>query len=94
MCDEFTNEDIKAPLWDINDNKAPRQDGYSSLFYKKAWSCVGNDICIAVKKFFQIGKLLKQVNATNLCLIPKLDQPKGVTQFRPTTCCNVLYNHF
>ncbi|XP_010677723.1 uncharacterized protein LOC104893325 [Beta vulgaris subsp. vulgaris] len=31
------------------------------------------------------------VNTTNLCLIPKIEQPKDVTQFRPIACCNVLY---
>ncbi|XP_010685067.1 uncharacterized protein LOC104899550 [Beta vulgaris subsp. vulgaris] len=91
LCAEFTDADIKAALWEIEDNKAPGPDGYNSYFYKKAWPCVGQDICAAVKEFFHSGKLLKQINATNICLIPKIEQPTDVTQFRPIACCNVLY---
>ncbi|XP_048492968.1 uncharacterized protein LOC125493552 [Beta vulgaris subsp. vulgaris] len=91
LCAEFTNEDIKATLWSNEDNKAPRPDGYNSCFYKKAWPCIGPEVCNVVKNFVHTGKLLKQVNATNLCLIPKIDQPIDVTHFRPIACCNVLY---
>ncbi|XP_048502988.1 uncharacterized protein LOC125498759 [Beta vulgaris subsp. vulgaris] len=38
-----------------------------------------------------MGKILKQVNATTLCLILKVEQPIDVTQFRPIACCNILY---
>lgn len=46
---------------------------------------------LQVLDFFRTGNLLKQLNATNLCLIPKVEQPESVTQFRPIACCNVLY---
>ncbi|XP_048497994.1 uncharacterized protein LOC104907369 [Beta vulgaris subsp. vulgaris] len=49
------------------------------------------EVIDVVLDFFQIGRLLKQVNDTTLCLIPKCDQPIDVTQFRPIACCNVLY---
>ncbi|KAL0444858.1 UNVERIFIED_CONTAM: LINE-1 reverse transcriptase [Sesamum latifolium] len=35
--------------------------------------------------------LLKQVNATLLALIPKVQNPVTVADFRPISCCNVLY---
>jgi hypothetical protein len=31
-----TNDDIKVALFNIDDNKAPGPDGYSSCFFKKA----------------------------------------------------------
>ncbi|XP_074317907.1 uncharacterized protein LOC141654134 [Silene latifolia] len=36
-------------------------------------------------------KMLKQLDATMLNLIPKCKLPANVTQFRPIACCNVLY---
>ncbi|GJU03986.1 RNA-directed DNA polymerase, eukaryota, reverse transcriptase zinc-binding domain protein [Tanacetum coccineum] len=60
-------------------------------FFKKAWAVVGNDVCLAVKKIFKYGKLLKEINSTLITLIPKVHHPKLVTEFRPIACCNVLY---
>lgn len=31
------------------------------------------------------------VNATTIALVPKLDTPLKVSDFRPIACCNVLY---
>ncbi|XP_074299262.1 uncharacterized protein LOC141630325 [Silene latifolia] len=44
-----------------------------------------------VQDVFNSGKLLKQLNATNVTLIPKCKMPTYVHQFRPIACCNVLY---
>ncbi|XP_074278280.1 uncharacterized protein LOC141601872 [Silene latifolia] len=49
------------------------------------------EVCAAVIIFFEIGKLLQQLNATIITLIPKVDRPSSVTHFRPISCCNVLY---
>ncbi|GJW35252.1 RNA-directed DNA polymerase, eukaryota, reverse transcriptase zinc-binding domain protein [Tanacetum coccineum] len=51
--------EIKAALFDIEDNKASGPDGYSSKFFKAAWSVVGRDTCLAIREFFINGKLLE-----------------------------------
>lgn len=33
----------------------------------------------------------KELNATTIALVPKLDTPLKVSDFRPIACCNVLY---
>nr|GEW90443.1 hypothetical protein [Tanacetum cinerariifolium] len=50
-------------------------DGYTSYFFKKAWSCIREAVCVAVKDFFLNGKLLREVNATLIALVPKIDTP-------------------
>ncbi|KAL2249911.1 UNVERIFIED_CONTAM: hypothetical protein Sindi_2464800 [Sesamum indicum] len=45
----------------------------------------------AILDFFNTGKLLKQVNCTLLAVIPKVHSPITVADFRPSSCCNVLY---
>ncbi|KAK4381922.1 hypothetical protein Sango_2921400 [Sesamum angolense] len=56
-----------------------------------AWTVVGEEVSAAVTEFFRTGKLLKQINATLLVLIPKVQMPSQVSDYRPIACCNVLY---
>ncbi|GJW18232.1 RNA-directed DNA polymerase, eukaryota, reverse transcriptase zinc-binding domain protein [Tanacetum coccineum] len=91
MINDVTNQEIKLTMFSIDDCKAPGPDGYTACFFKKAWSVIGNDVCLAVKEFFNSGKMLKEINSTLIALIPKVHHPKLVTEFRPIACCNVLY---
>ncbi|XP_071689058.1 uncharacterized protein [Rutidosis leptorrhynchoides] len=91
MVMEVTNSEIKAAIFDIDINKASGPDGYTSCFFQKAWTVIGDEICSAVKEFFYTGKLLGELNATLIALIPKIDTPNKVSDFRPISCCNVLY---
>ncbi|XP_050207374.1 uncharacterized protein LOC126656799 [Mercurialis annua] len=85
------DDEIKSSLFDINGDKAPGPDGYNSNFFKKSWSIIGEDIIDAVKDFFRSGIMLKQANATVISLIPKINDPKTINDYRPISCCNVMY---
>ncbi|GJT28061.1 RNA-directed DNA polymerase, eukaryota, reverse transcriptase zinc-binding domain protein [Tanacetum coccineum] len=91
MICPVSDMEIKQAMFDIDDDKAPGPDGFTSCFFKKAWNIIGSDICDAVREFFISGKLLKEVNATMISLIPKMNTPNKVSEFRPIACCNVLY---
>lgn len=43
------------------------------------------------QKLFAIGFLLKELNHTNIVLIPKQDHPSVVTHFHAISLCNVSY---
>ncbi|KAL0455489.1 UNVERIFIED_CONTAM: hypothetical protein Slati_0888100 [Sesamum latifolium] len=66
-----TPVEVKQAIFDIDETKAPGPDGYSLGFFKAAWPIVGSEVTQAILEFFANGKLLKQVNATLLSLIPK-----------------------
>ncbi|KAL2251946.1 UNVERIFIED_CONTAM: hypothetical protein Sindi_2316900 [Sesamum indicum] len=87
----FSPDDVKQAVFDIAEDKAPGPDGFSSGFFKAAWPVVGDEVTRAVLDFFATGKLLKQTNCTLLALIPKVHTPMSVGDFRPISCCNVLY---
>ncbi|XP_050238237.1 uncharacterized protein LOC126687724 [Mercurialis annua] len=91
MVDPVTNEEIKSAMFSIGSDKAPGADGYGSLLFKKCWSVIGGDICEAVRDFFISGKLLKQINATIITLNPKVENALLLSDFRPISCCNVIY---
>ncbi|GKB49924.1 RNA-directed DNA polymerase, eukaryota, reverse transcriptase zinc-binding domain protein [Tanacetum coccineum] len=91
MCRDVSVVEVKNAMFDIEDSKAPGPDGYTARFYKSAWSVISKDICKVVQDFFVNGKLLGEVNATLISLVPKVQNPDRVSEFRPIACCNVIY---
>ncbi|KAL2226159.1 UNVERIFIED_CONTAM: hypothetical protein Sindi_1974600 [Sesamum indicum] len=61
LCREVTTLEVKEAIFNINDNKAPGPDGYSSFFFKKAWNVMGDQVCRAVLDFFRSGRMLRQL---------------------------------
>lgn len=51
---------------------------------------MGKDVCQAVVEIFRSGKLLKQLNATFVSLIPKVTNPTRVKDLRPISLCNTV----
>ncbi|XP_074298665.1 uncharacterized protein LOC141629588 [Silene latifolia] len=74
-------DEVKQCLFSIPKEKSPSPDGFTSQFYKDAWSIIGEEICAAVMNFFETGKLLTQINSTIITLIPKIDRPTSVKHF-------------
>ncbi|GKA20014.1 RNA-directed DNA polymerase, eukaryota, reverse transcriptase zinc-binding domain protein [Tanacetum coccineum] len=93
MVKDVSDDEIKEAMFLIDGIKAPGPDGFSSLFFKTAWNIVGEDVCKSVKEFFVIRKLLSKINSTMITLVPKIQSPDKVTDFRPIACCNVLYKY-
>ncbi|GKA66800.1 RNA-directed DNA polymerase, eukaryota, reverse transcriptase zinc-binding domain protein, partial [Tanacetum coccineum] len=85
------DDEIKFAMFSIEDDKAAGPDGYTSKFFKTAWNIVGGDVCAAVKEFFYSSKLLGEFNANLISLVPKLQTPLKITDYRPIACCNVVY---
>ncbi|KAA3461511.1 reverse transcriptase [Gossypium australe] len=82
----FTEEDVWDAVKSMPPLKAPGVDGFSQY-----WHIVGQDIsryCLATLN----GQIdVGDINKTRIVLIPKVDKPKLMSQFRPISFCNVLY---
>ncbi|XP_011079185.2 uncharacterized protein LOC105162761 [Sesamum indicum] len=70
LLSPITAADVKQAVFDIDEDKVPGPDGFSSGFYKVAWPIVGKEVTKAILEFFAMGKLLKQINTTLWCLYP------------------------
>ena len=91
MIRPISDEEIKHAIFSIGNDKAPGSDGFSALFFKRAWKVIGNDVLLAIHNFFYTGRLAKEINHTLLCLIPKVPNATRVSDFRPISCCSVIY---
>lgn len=83
--------EIKEAFFAVGNDKSPGPDGFSAGFFKSTWHIIKEEVVAAITDFFVSGKILKQINSTNLCLIPKIENPSSPSDFRPIACCNIVY---
>jgi ribonuclease HI len=91
LCEEFTDKEISDALFQIGPLKAPGPDGFPARFFQRNWGTLKEEIIVAVKEFFKTGSMPPGINDTSIVLIPKVDDPEGMSQFRPISLCNVIY---
>ena len=87
----FSKEEVKTMLFDMEPFKALGNDGLHAGFYQKAWTIVGDSLCVFVLNFLETGLLPEGANDTLLVLIPKVKHPDMISQFHPIRLCNVGY---
>ena len=71
--------------------KAPRLEGMNALFYQKFQHVMGDSITTTVLDFLNSRNMVPDINHTNIVLIPKVKNPKKMSDFRPISLCNVIY---
>lgn len=59
MAREVSSDDIKKVMFDMDNNKALRPNGFGALLFKRAWSIVEDDVIEAIQDFFASSCVLK-----------------------------------
>jgi len=88
---DFTGVEVRAALKQMYPFKAPSPDGMPPLFYQHFWSTSGVVVTKTVLDFLNHGIVPPNFNETRIVLIPKIKDPKLVTNYRPISLCNVVY---
>ena len=91
LASTFNASDVKQALDEIDSNKAPSPDGFTVAFFSHNWDIIGSDIEVAVLSFLNCQESLGALNHTDIILIPKIEDPRYVKDYRPIALCNVLY---
>lgn len=86
-----SHEEIKRACFSIHADKAPGPDGFSPSFFQSNWETVGEKIIAEIQLFFSSGILPKHISHTHVRLIPKIQSPKKVADYRPIALCSVYY---
>lgn len=94
-CSKLTgpidDDTIKDALFHIGDDKAHGPDGFTAAIFKSNWDTIKVEFLQAIHVFFSKGRLLKQFNHAAIALIPKTKHAPRAKDFRPISCCNVIY---
>jgi len=87
----FSVDEVKAAVWDCDSYKSPAPDGVNFGFIKEFWLILKEDIMRFITEFHRNDKLARCINTTFITLIPKVDSPQKLSDFRPISLVGCLY---
>lgn len=70
---------------------SPGPNGFPTQFYQSNWDTIRKDVYKFVLHILNQGGSLKCINDTFITIVPKIKEPKKVSDFRPISICNVIY---
>lgn len=94
LIDHVSLVEIEDALKSIEDLKFPGVDEYNSKFFKASWNIVKNDVVRVVIDFFEKGIMDKRWNKILVTLLPKHAAAKSIKEYRPISCCTIVYKSF
>ncbi|KAK9988211.1 hypothetical protein SO802_028450 [Lithocarpus litseifolius] len=86
-----SDEEIRHALWSLKPFKSPGPDGLHAGFFQRFWLVVGHSVSKEIKNIFQEKRIPSSLNQTHIALIPKINGPETVGNFRPISLCNTVY---
>ena len=87
----FTEEEITTTLSHMCPTKAPGPDGLPAVIFQKHWKLVREGVVNTCLHILNEQGNIAPLNHTYFALIPKVEKPKKVAEYRPISLCNVIY---
>lgn len=84
----FILDEIKRVVFDLGGDKAPGPDGFPIQFFKQFWDTGKTDLAVLCEDFFWQRANLERINWASIALIPKVDSPVGLGDYRPISLIN------
>ena len=84
----FTTAEIQETIKQLPTDKSPGPDGFTNEFLKASWGVIKEDIFRLCSSFFENNVCLRSINTSFITLIPKVDSPRAVNDFRPISLLN------
>jgi hypothetical protein len=91
LMEELSEDELEEVLHNFQKNKIPGLDGWTIYFFVGIFEFIGKDILKVVEESRVNGHIHAPLNATFIALIPKVDDPKSLDDFRPISLCNSVY---
>jgi hypothetical protein len=90
LSQPFTKEEIDEVIRLMPIDKSPGPDGFNGLFLKTCWETIKEDVYQLCFDFFEGNLNLDSINMGYITLIPKIQSPREVGDYRPITLLNCV----
>lgn len=87
----FSEDEATTTLAQMCPTKAPRPDGFPASIFQKHWKLVSKGVLTTILHILNEGGTIALLNHIYIALIPKVDKPRKVTEYRPISLCNMNY---
>lgn len=77
-----TDEICKA-IQELSPDSSPGIDGYTGYLNMHCWDIICEDLSAVITGFFLGDHLFKGISSTTFILIPKVQDPNSLSQYRP-----------
>jgi hypothetical protein len=88
LTDPFTHEEINLVVANLPSDKSPGPDGFNIDFVKRCWHIIKHDFYRICEDFLAGNVCLQSLNGLHITLLPKVDAPSTVSDFRPISLLN------
>lgn len=87
----FSKDKVWAAIKSCDGNKSLGSDGFNLICLQKCWEILKSNVLQFFKEFYENGKLVAGVNNSFITLIPKIECPTSLSDFRPFSLIRSLY---
>lgn len=84
-------EELRRVIFSYKGDGAPWPDGFPNFFFQRFWEVIGLDLLKLIDFFFTGGCKLHNINFSWIVLIPKVQSPSSIKEFRPIYLLNCVY---
>jgi hypothetical protein len=88
LISPFLKEETDNIIRHLPLDKAPGPDGFNGLFLKKCWPVIKEDFYKLCQEFFDGSVNLESINGSFITLVPEINNPETVNDFRPISLLN------
>ncbi|KAJ0478339.1 putative RNA-directed DNA polymerase [Helianthus annuus] len=91
LTGHFSEKEIKDAIWECGGDKAPGPDGFTFKFVKRFWEELKPKFMELMYQFYVSGRINPGCNSSFFTLIPKVQDPQQLSEYRPISLIGVVY---
>jgi hypothetical protein len=94
LVENFSEEEVKKAVFQMEHNKSPGPNGFSAEFYQVFWEIINGDLMALFHEFHHGSLPLFSLNFGTIILLPKSAEALKIQQYRPICLINVSFKIF